>query len=121
MLAACSMSTTHVFVCLFFLSKGASSAVVLRFYLVRYSFPGEHSSTTKGMFFISQCFQAGVFSSLSPPPPRLPLTHPICSSLLECQHGTFVSKNIHTPEENACAASYKYSCIWLLSQTFILT
>ena len=34
------------------------------------------------------------------------LTHPISSSLLESIHGTFTSKNICTPEENACTVDY---------------
>ena len=38
---------------------------------------------------------------LFPPPPPLPLTRPISTSLLEFQHGAFASKNIRAPEENA--------------------
>ena len=46
-----------------------------------------HARLIKGCFSFSQCFQAGIFSSLSPPPPiatsPLPLTRPISSSLQE--------------------------------------
>ena len=51
-----------------FTTKGASGAIVLRFWLVCYSFPKERSCATNlGCLLFSQCFRAGVFSSLSPP------------------------------------------------------
>ena len=37
--------------------------------------------------------------SLSPPPPPLPFTRPISSSLLEFQHGTFVTKTFVRPKK----------------------
>ena len=42
-----------------------------------------HARLIRGCFSFSQCFRAGVFSSLSPPPTPLPLTRPISSSLRE--------------------------------------
>ena len=91
------------------------------------------SLSFRGCFSFSQCFQAGVFSSLSPPPTPLILTCPIFSSLFEFRKesrglsrrskserplltGNNItlsrakhSMNIRAPEEDACTAGYVYT------------
>ena len=68
-----------------------------------------HKRLIRRCFTFSQCFQAGVFLfSLAtpfplPPPPSLWLT-PFPPLFRKFQHGTFASKNICTPKENACTA-----------------
>jgi len=65
---------------------------------------GEKKILIRGCFSFSQCFQADVFSSFSPPPSPLPLTRRISSSLREFQHSAFAIKTIRAPDENACTA-----------------
>ena len=65
-----------------------------------------HARLIRGCFSFSQCFRAGVFSSLSPPPPRSLWLAPFPPLFGKFQHGAFASKNICAPEENACTAGY---------------
>ena len=51
-----------------------------------------HMRLIRGCFSFSQCFQAGVFSSLSPPPPRSLRLAPSPLLFPKFQHGAFVSK-----------------------------
>ena len=64
-----------------------------------------HARLIRGCFSFSQCFRAGVLSSLSPPPPRslwLASSPPLFGKF---QHGVFASK--FAVKENACTAGYK--------------
>ena len=51
-----------------------------------------HARLIRGCFSFSQCFRAGVFSSLSPPPPRSLLLAPSPPLFGKFQHGAFASK-----------------------------
>ena len=51
-----------------------------------------HACLIRGCFSFSQCFQAGVFSSLSPPPSRSLWLAPSPPLLGKFQHGGFGSK-----------------------------
>ena len=51
-----------------------------------------HARLIKGCFSFSQCFRAGVFSSLSPPPPRSLWLAPSPPLFGKFQHGAFASK-----------------------------
>ena len=51
-----------------------------------------HARLIRGCFSFSQCFRAGVFSSLFPPPPRSLWLAPSPPLLGKFQHGTFASK-----------------------------
>ena len=51
-----------------------------------------HARLIRGCFSFSQCFRAGVFSSLSPPPPRSLWLAPSPPLFGKFQHGTFASK-----------------------------
>ena len=51
-----------------------------------------HARLIRGCFSFSQCFRAGVFSSLSPPPPRSLWLAPFPPFFRKFQHGAFASK-----------------------------
>lgn len=51
-----------------------------------------HAHLIRGCFSFSQCFQAGVFSSLSPPPPCSLWLVPFPPLFGKFQHGAFASK-----------------------------
>ena len=51
-----------------------------------------HAHLIRGCFSFSQCFSAGVFSSLSPPPPHSLWLAPSPPLFGKFQHGTFASK-----------------------------
>ena len=89
------MYTTDVFIFILSEVKGASGTIVVRCWLVGFSFPEQRSSAiiNSGCFSFSQCFRAGVFSSLFPPPTPLLLTRPIFSPLFEFQHALSQEKN----------------------------
>ena len=57
-----------------------------------------HARLIRGCFSFSQCFRAGVFSSLSPPPPRSLWLAPFPPLFGKFQHGAL--------KENACTAGY---------------
>ena len=63
------------------------------FVIVGYSFPEERSrASNQGVFLIFTVFSGGVFSSLSPPPPRSLWLAPFPPLFGEFQHGAFASK-----------------------------
>ena len=51
-----------------------------------------HARLIRGCFSFSQCFRAGVFSFLSPPPPHFLWLAPSPPLFRKFQHGTFASK-----------------------------
>ena len=51
-----------------------------------------HARLIRGCFSFSQCFRAGVFSSLSPPPPRSLWLAPSPPLFGKFQHGAFTGK-----------------------------
>ena len=72
-----------------------------------------HARLIRGCFSFSQCFLAGVFSSLSP----LPLTSPISSSLREVLTWRFceqIARSGKTPALQANSVRYGFSCINVL-------
>ena len=58
----------------------------------------------RGCFSFSQCFRKGVFSSLSPPPPRSLWLAPFPPLFGKFQHGAL--------KENACTAGYHMVTRW---------
>ena len=87
-LAACIRYTTDVFIFILLEVKGASGAIVPEHFL-----NSGQARLIRGCLSFSQCFRAGVFSSLSAPPTPLLLTRPIFSPLFEFQHALSRAKH----------------------------
>ena len=78
-----------------------------------------HARLIRGCFSFSQCFRAGVFSSLSPPPsppPPLPLTRPISSSLREVSTSRF-REQIARSKKTPALQAILYLQLWLSRAT----
>ena len=74
----------------------------------------------RGCFSSSQCFRAGVFSSLSPPPTPLLLTRPIFSPLFEFQYVLSRAKHSRARRKRLHCRQIKYSraLIWVVMPRF---
>ena len=74
----------------------------------------------RGCFSSSQCFRAGVFSSLSPPPTPLLLTRPIFCPLFEFQYVLSRAKHSRARRKRLNCRLIKYSraLIWVVMPRF---
>ena len=105
--------------CLFFLrqceSLDWSDCLVVLLLSATHFWKSSHARLIRGCFSFSQCFRAGVFSSLSPLPPHSLWLVPFPPLFGKFQHGDFVSK-LHAQRKGLhCRLSLKQKSYPLLN------